>query len=1640
MIAAYLYFPETNKMSASFEHTAMKSSFSLSSLRSAPAPPGGPCEQLERPYHSLTKKRKEPCREAWRRSWGSTASGGSAGDDLWPLLQRHYDYIMDNQIIDSCKEANGELLSHNPSALLSGPCLLNPTSGFNRQWSLNQLVSEFDELCQWLTHVQEEIYSSPENLSNWKLRANRMAELVAVEPRRAKFVEQANAILERIPEANGEVTWRIEHLRIKWEALRLLLSPEQPHLDGENPDTVDTAHELRCLRRWLHSMEGRLPPPSLAAARSASHHELLRKLREHQVLQRDVECHGRIVSSVVRLCRGGDAARALERRWHLLYLRAIEWQCHLEACLTKINTQGGTSIEAVSDSDDEPALKQPRLSRKGSPRSPRIPRSPRRQRTPVNARCRENSTDSRQSASEEEQEYVLTYTWRGFGSDCESELMREQSNMADERRVPGSFEDMDVRTTDQTVPVTVDQLDGLDINSSVIIEEKLKTPPTVIKRKKPIDTSKFNQTDRKSKHLAIFYFKHHDTDSDRQVIETDEKSQEESSEEEWTYVGGAKIANEDSTDLMTSSVEIQCELPVDNQKDTPASPKLKLESSTPDLLRVENTRCKDIERLVNQAEEMVHKKAMAKKKGIRNFKPLSLETDGKNVSRNKMSRIKEWLNQSPDGKNENNQNTESYDASGEYTTESEVDTSLTSEERNLHSSMDMSTSTCTVTPTHHAKVTLRKKRAGNSTRPWSVSCLSQLSGAGASLAATPTAADAPNMTHNMSISESALNTLASPHTVTPSNSNSKLRGSSTTVQGHVSSTNTMTEACTSCVEANDKQCWLRRKRFKLRRHNAPQNSRRERLVKSLSFCGRLSPEIEDKNERSAASDPATRKSRFDTTSTSGNDSDEELIKQQLAAMANLRKSIEKTHISTREDGAIPEQNEQNDPENTSKPEFKLGPAGGTVRPRLARSLERERNFLALSLGDPNQLWDLSLDKDSDVDKSVTAGTEEHSSFSEQAWDFYQEKYNSEPYSEAPDSDAARRLLEFGDDYRAFLDSQSDCCSSLSAQPEHDQSPSGTRRRRPPSEMSRERSLPRHKRPTRTSPVETPSRKPKKSMSSAERKKTLLDSLERSRNNTSLESNDGVRRRKPSDMERKKHSPEFDLLNVQALGRRRHSSNMTSDEVNSSLEYTEVNNRPDILDSLNRRRRTEKDGEAELQKVALSELRRRSTESIDSEDETSSPKKHSRRTWTDESESEAEEVRSLVRRSSSALDAAEALLERHEASPDLLRAFDYTEVVTRCRENINLLEASLAGGSLSATLQRDVRAVSARWSALRAAATRRGGARRLRREMAALRETLDDICDPADCAPQPHTRAQLHRRIEELKDRLSRLLECKVSMLKLTVSVRRTLGEMESDDSGLATELAALLSAWDDAHQRTSNELLSLEKAICAWAEWEGALRELQGELRGDLATLEALRDRGTIVGDQTEVATQIKQLAASLIEKKKGSSTCDSLSDSGISDGDSEGVGRRARRLGALRELARRLQATLAPNSPAHRAIAKRMEQTENEVRTLQASCKALVEQNIPELKIDDDISVYFRENNVGPVAGSKTGSGDPDYSPRGGWVWRVLRSSLPIQLCLVALLLAAWLVERPRCCDALNSLAQSLTPQLRYVRGPPPV
>lgn len=54
---------------------------------------------------------------------------------------------------------------------------------------------------------------------------------------------------------------------------------------------------------------------------------------------------------------------------------------------------------------------------------------------------------------------------------------------------------------------------------------------------------------------------------------------------------------------------------------------------------------------------------------------------------------------------------------------------------------------------------------------------------------------------------------------------------------------------------------------------------------------------------------------------------------------------------------------------------------------------------------------------------------------------------SEAYSEAPDHEGARLLLDFGDDYRNFFDSQSDCASSMSAVRGNSPPPQKTRQRR-----------------------------------------------------------------------------------------------------------------------------------------------------------------------------------------------------------------------------------------------------------------------------------------------------------------------------------------------------------------------------------------------------------------------------------------------------------------------------------------------------------------------------------------------------------------------------------------------------------------
>ncbi|XP_043522124.1 nesprin-1-like, partial [Frieseomelitta varia] len=190
-----------------------------------------------------------------------------------------------------------------------------------------------------------------------------------------------------------------------------------------------------------------------------------------------------------------------------------------------------------------------------------------------------------------------------------------------------------------------------------------------------------------------------------------------------------------------------------------------------------------------------------------------------------------------------------------------------------------------------------------------------------------------------------------------------------------------------------------------------------------------------------------------------------------------------------------------------------------------------------------------------------------------------------------------------------------------------------------------------------------------------------------------------------------------------------------------------------------------------------------------------------------------------------------------------------------------------------------------------------------------------------------------------------------------------------------------------------------------------------------------------------------------------------SLSDSGISDSGSEQeLSERERRLAALRRLTRSLENQLAPGSEALVELLKRVEDAETELRDLQKQCRELIVRTAASVEaraakrtsnqvhhlvdkrkkpVATEMSKEGAELVVTPVQAKSgaTDGGDPDNEPGlpHSWVWRILRAALPFQLALVALFCAACLLE-PHCCEATNTLNFSLTPQLRYVRGPPPV
>ncbi|XP_042143409.1 uncharacterized protein LOC8042354 [Ixodes scapularis] len=322
-------------------------------------------------------------------------------DDFWEAISSNYDYLMNDELIASCREASGELALN--EAGVSPPC---------ETLSFAEFVQQFNLLHDWLHRLQSSMLDcDPE-------RKSEMAALVRQELRQREtslqlFAEEAQGLGALHPSMKEEVGRRVNLLSNKWDAVERAVDPDKDARAAPTQAFQEVAHEMRCLRRWLKELEARLPN-QMAVSSSWSVPEIQDRLQAQQALQQEIESRSRLVKSLLRQCEalctgvppdsaedprqttegdrgppgGGDGARGdrrptpffpndaqrirrvasnLEKRWHALWLRSLEWQCLLEQLLHGSQV-GALDWDAGSEVGygDEPRTKQPRLSCDGA--------------------------------------------------------------------------------------------------------------------------------------------------------------------------------------------------------------------------------------------------------------------------------------------------------------------------------------------------------------------------------------------------------------------------------------------------------------------------------------------------------------------------------------------------------------------------------------------------------------------------------------------------------------------------------------------------------------------------------------------------------------------------------------------------------------------------------------------------------------------------------------------------------------------------------------------------------------------------------------------------------------------------------------------------------------------------------------------------------------------------------------------------------------------------------------------------------------------------------------------------------------------------------------------------------------------------
>jgi len=244
-----------------------------------------------------------------------------------------------------------------------------------RVWSFNDFMEQYNQIYAWLNSIQVQYHTSKKMGCFTPPVDSLLKDLEMAVEKREHFLRECGRMVGAFPELEEEVTWRVEHVIAKWDMLSKLRTKTKEKTEIDLSDTYsDIELEVRCLRRWLKEMEQRIDPLHISDLSFWSATDREKKMAEYQVLQTDIESHGRIVKLVLGLCEdlsndpglydiqhAMKVAKSLEKRWHQIWLRSLEWQCLLENWIQDPVQGSIDQCDSFVDTDEEPRSKFPRL-------------------------------------------------------------------------------------------------------------------------------------------------------------------------------------------------------------------------------------------------------------------------------------------------------------------------------------------------------------------------------------------------------------------------------------------------------------------------------------------------------------------------------------------------------------------------------------------------------------------------------------------------------------------------------------------------------------------------------------------------------------------------------------------------------------------------------------------------------------------------------------------------------------------------------------------------------------------------------------------------------------------------------------------------------------------------------------------------------------------------------------------------------------------------------------------------------------------------------------------------------------------------------------------------------------------------------